>query len=316
MKWTELSVQTTNEAVDAVSVIFEDAGSNGVKIEDAEDYKNLRAGKFGEILDLEDIPHIESGALVTGYYASSSDIESLIFNIESQVKKLTDFGLDPGAGKVIQKPLEETEWQTEWEKYYHPVRVTRYLTVVPSWESYQKTLPEEKILKLDPGMAFGTGTHPTTKLCLQALEMYMRGGEKIIDVGTGSGVLSIAASKMGASKIQAYDLDQVAVDSAIENLKLNPDVKNVQIQPNDLLAGIQAQADIIVANILAEIIVPLVPQAKTCLKPGGLFITSGIIKDKLPTIISALKDEQFKVIEILKMKDWRAVVAQIPRDEK
>jgi len=314
MKWTELSVQTTNESVDAVSVILEDAGSDGVKIEDADDYKNLRAGKFGEILDLEDIPHIENGALVTGYYVSSSDIKALVSKIESQVLALKKFGLNPGSGKVIQKPLEETEWQTEWEKYYHPVRVTRYLTVVPSWESYQKTSPEEKILKLDPGMAFGTGTHPTTQLCLQALEMYLRGGEKVIDVGTGSGVLSIAASKMGASEIKAYDLDQVAVNSAVENLKLNPDVKNVQLGTNDLLAGIQAQADIVVANILAEIIVPLVPQAKACLKPNGIFITSGIIKEKLPTVLSALQDQKFKIIEILQMKDWRAVVAQIPTD--
>lgn len=314
MKWTELSVQTTNESVDAVSVILEDAGSDGVKIEDADDYKNLRAGKFGEILDLEDIPHIENGALVTGYYVSSSDIKALVSTIESQVSALKKFGLNPGSGKVIQKPLEEIEWQTEWEKYYHPVRVTRYLTVVPSWESYQKTSPEEKILKLDPGMAFGTGTHPTTQLCLQALEMYLRGGEKVIDVGTGSGVLSIAASKMGASEIKAYDLDQVAVNSAVENLKLNPDVKNVQLGTNDLLAGIQAQADIVVANILAEIIVPLVPQAKACLKPNGIFITSGIIKEKLPTVLSALQDQKFKIIEILQMKDWRAVVAQIPTD--
>lgn len=310
MKWTEISVQTSNEAVEAVSNILETAGSKGVKIEDAEDFKKLRAGKFGEILDLADIPHVESGAAVTGYYPDSVDVEKLIPKIKQQVEGLTEFNLNPVPAKVLQKPLEETEWQTAWKKYYHPVRITRYLTVVPDWETYQKTADEEKVLKLDPGMAFGTGTHPTTKLCLQALEMYIRGGEELIDVGTGSGVLSIAASKMGVANIKAFDLDQVAVDSALENLKLNPDVKNIEIKPNNLLKGIQAQADIIVANILAEIIEPLVPQAKACLKPGGIFITSGIIKEKLPLILADLRKADFEIEEVLQMKDWRAVVAK------
>lgn len=316
MKWTEIIVQTSNEAVEAVTNILETAGSKGVKIEDAEDYKKLRAGRFGEILNLADIPHIESGASVTGYYPESIKVEDLLPQIKHQVDQLKEFGLDPAPANVLQKPLEETEWQTAWKKYYHPVRITRYLTVVPDWETYQKTADEEKILKLDPGMAFGTGTHPTTQLCLQALEMYLRGGEELIDVGTGSGVLSIAASKMGAEKIKAFDLDQVAVDSAVENLKLNPDVKNIEIKPNDLLEGIQAQADVVVANILAEIIEPLVPQAKRCLKPGGLFITSGIIKDKLNLILDDLQKDNFEIIEVLQMKDWRAIVAKKPAEDQ
>lgn len=316
MKWTEIIVQTSNEAVEAVTNILETAGSKGVKIEDAEDYKKLRAGRFGEILNLADIPHIKSGASVTGYYPESIKVDDLLPQIKHQVDQLISFGLDPVPANVLQKPLEETEWQTAWKKYYHPVRITRYLTVVPDWETYKKTADEEKILKLDPGMAFGTGTHPTTQLCLQALEMYLRGGEELIDVGTGSGVLSIAASKMGAGKIRAFDLDQVAVDSAVENLKLNPDVKNIEIKPNDLLEGIQVQADVVVANILAEIIEPLVPQAKKCLKPGGLFITSGIIKDKLNLILDDLQKDNFEIIEVLQMKDWRAIVAKKPSEDQ
>lgn len=316
MKWTEIIVQTSNEAVEAVTNILETAGSKGVKIEDDEDYKKLRAGRFGEILNLADIPHIKSGASVTGYYPESIKVDDLLPQIKHQVDQLISFGLDPVPANVLQKPLEETEWQTAWKKYYHPVRITRYLTVVPDWETYQKTADEEKILKLDPGMAFGTGTHPTTQLCLQALEMYLRGGEELIDVGTGSGVLSIAASKMGAGKIRAFDLDQVAVDSAVENLKLNPDVKNIEIKPNDLLEGIQVQADVVVANILAEIIEPLVPQAKKCLKPGGLFITSGIIKDKLNLILDDLQKDNFEIIEVLQMKDWRAIVAKKPAEDQ
>lgn len=316
MKWTEVIVQTSNEAVSAVSNILQEAGSKGVKIEDAADYKKLRAGQFGEILDLAEIPHIETGALVTGYYPESMPIDDVISQVTQQVKQLSRYGLDASPGKVLQKPLVETQWQTAWKKYYYPVRITRNLTVVPEWKNYQKSFPEEKILKLDPGMAFGTGTHPTTQLCLQALEMFLRGGETLIDVGTGSGVLSIAASKMGANKILAYDLDEVAVQSALDNLQLNPDVKNVTVQANDLLSGIQVQADMIVANILAEIIEPLIPQAKECLKPGGVFITSGIIKEKLPNICQGLKKDNFEIIEILQMKDWRAIVAKRPLEKE
>lgn len=211
--------------------------------------------------------------------------------------------------------LSDEDWATAWKKYYHPVRVTRYLTIVPSWEDYQPAQSGELVLRLDPGRAFGTGTHPTTKLCLQALETVINGGEHLIDVGTGSGVLSIAAKSMGVGAVEAYDLDDVAVASAQTNLDLNPVAKDVKVAANDLLAGIDTQADIIVANILAEIIIPLVPQARQNLKRGGYFITSGIIDDKFQTVLTALTDAGFQIAQHTQMGDWHGIVAYLPTDE-
>ena len=206
----------------------------------------------------------------------------------------------------------EENWATAWKKYYHPLQVTRFLTVVPSWEEYELKHADERVIRLDPGLAFGTGTHPTTMLSLQALETYIRGNETILDVGTGSGVLSIASKALGAKHVHAYDLDDVAVKSAMDNIKLNDYAKDVTVKANDLLKGITIEADIVVANILSEIIVPLIPEAYDVLKPGGLFLTSGIIEDKKELIISEQKKQGFIIIQVQQMKDWCSIVAQKP----
>lgn len=315
MKWTEVTVSTSNEAVEAVSNILMEAGASGVKIDDALDYQNLKPDRYGEIIDLDTIPHVTSGAQVSAYYPETVFVPEILPTIKQRVSQLSNFGLNPAPNEVSMTALSDEDWATAWKKYYHPVRVTRYLTIVPSWEDYQPAQSGELVLRLDPGRAFGTGTHPTTKLCLQALETVINGGEHLIDVGTGSGVLSIAAKAMGVGAVEAYDLDDVAVASAQTNLDLNPVAKDVKVAANDLLAGIDTQADIIVANILAEIIIPLVPQARQNLKRGGYFITSGIIDDKFQTVLTALTDAGFQIAQHTQMGDWHGIVAYLPTDE-
>lgn len=315
MKWTEVTVSTSNEAVEAVSNILMEAGASGVKIDDALDYQNLKPDRYGEIIDLDTIPHVTSGAQVSAYYPETVFVPEILPTIKQRVSQLSNFGLNPAPNEVSMTALSDEDWTTAWKKYYHPVRVTRYLTIVPSWEDYQPAQSGELVLRLDPGRAFGTGTHPTTKLCLQALETVINGGEHLIDVGTGSGVLSIAAKAMGVGAVEAYDLDDVAVASAQTNLDLNPVAKDVKVAANDLLAGIDTQADIIVANILAEIIIPLVPQARQNLKRGGYFITSGIIDDKFQTVLTALTDAGFQIAQHTQMGDWHGIVAYLPTDE-
>ena len=315
MKWTEVTVSTSNEAVEAVSNILMEAGASGVKIDDALDYQNLKPDRYGEIIDLDTIPHVTSGAQVSAYYPETVFVPEILPTIKQRVSQSSAFGLNPAPNEVSMTALSDEDWATAWKKYYHPVRVTRYLTIVPSWEDYQPAQSGELVLRLDPGRAFGTGTHPTTKLCLQALETVINGGEHLIDVGTGSGVLSIAAKAMGVGAVEAYDLDDVAVASAQTNLDLNPVAKDVKVAANDLLAGIDTQADIIVANILAEIIIPLVPQARQNLKRGGYFITSGIIDDKFQTVLTALTDAGFQIAQHTQMGDWHGIVAYLPTDE-
>lgn len=311
MQWTAIIVETTSEVVEAVSYLLTDAGANGIQVEDAADYAHLKPGKYGpygEIVDPESLKHRQSGAAITGYFPPNQFGPELIDEIKTRVAKLNEFGLNPGSFKVTFAPVDETDWATEWQKYYHPVRVTHELTIVPQWETYQ-VHDSEKIIFMDPGMAFGTGTHPTTQLMLQALEISLRGGERMIDVGTGSGILSIAAKLLGAGDVRAYDIDQVAVDSARRNVELNPQAQGITFGVNSLLDGIHTQVDLIVANILAEIIVPLVPQAFENLTPGGKFLTSGIISDKFELCRDTMIKQGFKIDQTLRMKDWYGIIA-------
>ncbi|GKT03287.1 50S ribosomal protein L11 methyltransferase [Furfurilactobacillus sp. WILCCON 0119] len=312
MEWTEVAVTTTNEAVEAVSNILMDAGATGTKIEDAADFLALQAEFPGELLDKKSVPHLDQGAVVTAYYPETVVMAEALTTIKTRLAELTTFGLDAGDASVMVKPVADDDWATAWKKYYHPVRVTRYLTVVPSWEHYEPTSADEKLLVLDPGMAFGTGTHPTTSLMLQALEMVVRGGETVLDVGTGSGVLSIAAKQLGAGDVYAYDVDQIAVDAANSNLALNPVASDVQVAANDLLAGVNQHADIIVANILAEILVPLIPQTAPLLPEHGLFLLSGIIVDKYPLIKEQLEVAGYRIVEVMRRGDWYGIIAQKP----
>ncbi|MCC4328260.1 50S ribosomal protein L11 methyltransferase [Limosilactobacillus reuteri] len=319
MDWTAIKVITSSEAVEAVSYILTDMGAQGVQIEDAADFENLDEGKYGdhgEFIDPASIPHRKSGAAVSGYFPQNVFVPELLPTIHQRVAKLREYGLNPGENDVSAATVDNQQWATVWQKYYHPLRVTDQLTIVPQWEEYQPADPKEKLIFLDPGMAFGTGTHPTTRLMLEALEKTIVGNEYVIDVGTGSGVLSIAAKHLGAGKVDAYDIDEVAVNSAKKNLALNPIAKDVKVGVNSLLDGIHTQADLIVANILAEIIVPLIPQAYENLKPGGKFLVSGIIDDKAPLIRQKLQEQGFIIDDEQQMKDWHGMIAHKPTEVK
>lgn len=290
MDWIKLTVTTTNEASEAVINLLMENGAGGVEIDDS------------------DLSQVE----LATYFQAQAGLVELLPELEQKIAQLREFGLDPGKGTVKLAELDDDSWADVWKKYYHPVRLTRYLTIVPSWESYTPETTDEKVIKLDPGRAFGTGTHPTTKLALQALETVVRGGETMIDVGTGSGVLSIAAKYFGVAQIAAYDVDAEAVKAAEENLALNGMQDAITVGANDLLAGIKTKVGLITANILAEIIVPLIPQAYECLKPGGIFITSGIIADKKDLIVSEIEAKGFVIDQILNIKDWYSIIAHMP----
>ena len=319
MDWTAVKVITSSEAVEAVSYILTDMGAQGVQIEDAADFANLHEEKYGdhgEFIDPSSIPHRKNGAAVSGYFPQNVFVPELLPTIYQRVAKLRDYGLNPGENDVSAATVDNQQWATVWQKYYHPLRVTDQLTIVPQWEEYEPADPKEKLIFLDPGMAFGTGTHPTTRLMLEALEKTIVGNEYVIDVGTGSGVLSIAAKHLGAGKVDAYDIDEVAVNSAKKNLALNPVAKDVKVGVNSLLDGIHTQADLIVANILAEIIVPLIPQAYENLKPGGKFLVSGIIDDKAPLIRQKLQEQGFVIDDEQQMKDWHGMITHKPIEVK
>ncbi|UQS85460.1 50S ribosomal protein L11 methyltransferase [Apilactobacillus apisilvae] len=291
MQWTKLSVITNDESQDAIVNILMDFGSLGVELNN-EDKK----------------------VIVTSYFPKTFDIKNKISSIQSRVDNLKSFGLNPGQGKVFSENLNDDNWSKEWEKYYHSTRITKYLTISPLWEDYQKSFNQEMVIKLNPKKAFGTGVHPTTKLCMQAMEMYLREDQSVIDVGTGSGILSIVAKLLGANSVKACDYDDDAIDSAKVNIELNGYKDDIKVFKNSLLDDVNEKFDVILANMLPEAVLPLIPQAKNILNEQGIIIISGIIKEKLSLTNKTLENNGFKIDQIMTLDDWRGIIAHIKKD--
>ncbi len=301
--WQELTIHVHRDAEEAVSNLMIETGSQGVAISDSADYLG-QEDRFGELY-----PEVEQSEMIaiTAYYPDTLDIEEVKATLAARLADLTDFGLETGQVSLESQELAEEDWADNWKKYYEPARITHDLTIVPSWTDYEATAGE-KIIKLDPGMAFGTGTHPTTKMSLFALEQVLRGGETVIDVGTGSGVLSIASSLLGAKAIYAYDLDDVAVRVAQENIALNPDMDNIQVAAGDLLRGVDLEADVIVANILADVLIHLTEDAYRLVKDQGYLIMSGIIFEKWDMVRTSAEAAGFFLETHLIQGEWNACV--------
>ncbi|MEQ6375857.1 50S ribosomal protein L11 methyltransferase [Bacillaceae bacterium S4-13-56] len=312
MKWSEICIHTTNEAVEPVSNILHEAGASGVVIEDPQDLVKERETFFGEIYELNPDDYPEEGVYVKAYLPVNSFLGETVDQIKLATQNLVKYDIDIGKNAVTISEVNEEEWATAWKKYYKPVKISEKITIIPTWEEYAPVSSDEIIIELDPGMAFGTGTHPTTVLSIQALERLVKNGDKVIDVGSGSGVLSISAALLGAKKVYAYDLDEIAVKSTIINAKLNKVDDIVSSKQNNLLEGVTETADIIVSNILAEIIIQFVDEAFEQVKPGGYFITSGIIKGKKNEVKDKMEKAGFEIIEINQMEDWISIIGKKP----
>ncbi|MGF6352584.1 ribosomal protein L11 methyltransferase [Paenibacillus sp. 4624] len=319
MLWHELTIHTTEEAVEMISNFLHEAGAGGVSIEESGTLNKKRDTTYGELYDvpLNDIP--EGFAVIKGYFSEGTDMVALQAEVNPRIEELSEFGIDAGEIRYETRTVDENDWATAWKQYFKPVRISDRLTIKPTWEEYTPESPDEKIIELDPGMAFGTGTHPTTTLCLRTLEKVIQGGEEMIDVGTGSGILSIGAVHLGAKHVLALDLDPVAVTSAIENVELNKMQQQITVKESDLLSvlgnqdpalGVKLPVKIIVANILAEIILLFVDDVYKALESGGIYIVSGIWKNKEQVVHDALVASGFEVRAIEREEDWLAFEAR------
>ena len=312
MKWSELSIHTTNEAIEPVSNILHEAGASGVVIEDSEDLLKVREDQFGEIWSLSPDDFPKDGVILKAYLPVNSFLGETVEAIKLAVNNLVTYDINIGANVVTISEVNEEEWATAWKKYYHPVKISQRFTIVPTWETYNPVSSDELIIELDPGMAFGTGTHPTTVMSLQALEKTVKPGQRVIDIGTGSGVLAIGAALLGAKQVHALDLDDIAVKAAGINVKLNKVQDRVTVAGGNLVDTIEEPGDVVVANILAEIIISFTDDAFKVVKPGGYYITSGIISAKKNDVREALERSGFKIEDIMMMEDWVTIISKKP----
>lgn len=311
MNWSEISIHTTAEATEAVSSLLYELGANGVVIEDPEVLHRQWDTPFGEIYQLSPDDFPDEGVFVKAYLpADSSELIDVVEELKEQLAELTTFGLDIGKATIAVNDVREDEWAHAWKKYYKPIHVTDRMTIKPVWEEYELRSEDEIIIEMDPGMAFGTGTHPTTILCLQSLEKYVQSGDRVYDVGTGTAILSIAAVKLGASHVLAMDLDEVAVRSAQANTELNGVAEQITVRQNNLLDGIEEQVEVVVANILAEVILRFTDDVFRVLKPGGVFIASGIIEARAEDVKQAIVASGMEIVEMISIDDWVAIVSK------
>ena len=308
--WIEVRVITKSEALEPISGIFYSLDCKGVAIEDPEDILGREQGPLTwDFADINVLEHKGKVAVVKAYFAEEDNIEDVLEYVNERLTELKEMGIDLGEAKVEHEKMHEEDWANTWKQYYKPSKVGEKIVVKPIWEEYEAKDGELDV-DLDPGMAFGTGTHETTRMCIQALERYVKEESTVFDVGCGSGILAIAAAKLGAKLAVGVDLDPVAVESSIENVGYN-NLNNIEILHGNLVEVIDGKADIVVANILAEIICILTDDVKRVLKDGGVFITSGIIHDRVDMICEKLEATGFEVVEKNRDGEWNCIVAKL-----
>lgn len=308
MKWEEITVNVGEEAKDAVINLFYEAGANGVVIEDTKTWETYEEEGLldvfespQEVLDAENV-------LVKGYLPDDEFLRERLQDFRLKLELLSDYFTDYNADLSLQK-IEDEDWETNWKGYYKTEKIGEKIVISPSWEKYEPK-EGELVIKLDPGMAFGTGKHPTTEHTLRFMEKYIKPGDQVIDAGCGSGILSIAATKLGASKVLAVDNDPTAIKIAKRNVLENGADGEVEVCVNDLLTAIQGRFDVIVGNLIADLIVVLVPQAKNILQKGGLVIVSGILDKKLERVEKSMFENGFEIIDRKLDSEWYTLVGR------
>ena len=305
MKWCEVSIQTTHEAVELIAEIFRDLGASGVVIEDPElvnDY--ITSGKW----DYTDIPIATETEIVTekAYLPVNGELEGRLLTFRQELKALEGRGVNIAPGTIATNELQDEDWSDTWKQYFHTEKPGERVVIKPTWESYEPEA-DEVVIELDPGAAFGTGTHATTSMCIRQLEKLVKPGMTVFDVGTGSGILSIIAAKLGAQEIQAVDYDDSVLKIVEENLAQNKVQDIVSVAQCDLKENFTGKAQLVIANIIADIIIRLFDQLDEHLEPGGTLLTRGIIEDRIEDVLAAAEAHGYAVAERMENKGWACI---------
>lgn len=314
MNWTEVKIYTTTAGIDPLTGSMLDLGLQGFMIEDAQDFDEFLhdTTPHWDYVDqavMEKMKDCET--CVTIYVADNPQGMEELMQVRQILARLKAQNPDGKYGRLEleMKDVDEEDWSNAWKKYYHPVQVGEHLVVCPSWEAYDRK-PDEVVLTLNPGMAFGTGTHDTTRLCMELLEKYITPQDTVLDVGCGSGILAITAALLGANKIIGCDIDEVAVKVAGENAALNGVQDRIAFHQGDLTSQVEGSFQIICANIVADVIIRLSEDAGRYLAKDGIFITSGIIDTREQDVLNALEQNGFQVIERRTSGGWVALACK------
>ena len=299
--WTKLTVVTDLKSSDDVIAVMSML-DNGLMIEDHSDFS--LNGMYGELVDESILEADKNTVKVSLFVPEEKNFSEYMMFIEARLAAL-------GVSYTTEtEAMREEDWSESWKQYYKPIKLGR-VTIVPAWEDYSAS-EGEVIIKMDPGMAFGTGTHETTRLVMRIMQDEIKGGERVLDVGTGSGILSICASKLGAASCNAYDIDPVAVKVAEENA-LRDGCTNITVGVSDLLRGVdmsKGKYDFCVANIVSDIIIRMMPDIGGCLKDGAPLILSGIIDPRADEVRASVAQHGFTIIREEKENDWVSILAK------
>jgi len=315
MRWARISVVTTHEGADLIANILMELGAAGTEIDDpslVNEY--IDAGLW----DYTDLPRAEDTETVTvrAYLPEDARLESSLLALAERIAALRHAGAALGAGTISHSFVADEDWAETWKAYIHTEKIGERIVIRPTWEEYTPSA-DEIVIELDPGAAFGTGAHATTAMCLRWLEHLVSPGMRVYDVGCGSGILAVAAAKLGAGEVIAMDYDPVAVSVAEENIRQN-NVHNVVACESDLLSACEgaAPAELITANIIADVIVRLFAQLDRHLAPGGTLLASGIIDDRIADVEHAAAQHGFTVLDMTCEKEWAAMIIRRTSDLK
>lgn len=315
MKWNQFRLKTTTEAEDIVSSMLNDLGIEGVQIEDR--IPLTQQDKEQMFVDiLPDIPEDDGTAYLTFYLDQDVDTVQILGEVRQELEDMRNY-VDVGECTIEESETEDVDWVNNWKKYFHQFYIDDIL-VIPSWEDVKTEDSDKMVIHIDPGTAFGTGMHETTQLCIRALRKYTKKDALVLDVGCGSGILGMLALKFGAGHSIGTDLDPCAIDATHENMEVNGIGKDqYEVMIGNIIddKAVQDQVgyekyDIVAANILADVLVPLTPVIVHQMKPGAVYITSGIIDDKEEVVVEAAKAAGLTVLEVNYQGEWVSVVAK------
>ena len=320
MRWNKYTLTTTAEAEDMISSMMMEAGIEGIEIEDKVPLSESdKSQMFVDILP--EGPADDGVARISFYLEPDQDNAAILAAVEEGLEEIRSWGVDVGTGTIEASQTEDKDWINNWKQYFHQFYVDDIL-IKPSWEEVKPEDREKLLIQIDPGTAFGTGMHETTQLCIRQLKKFVKPGMEILDVGTGSGILSIAALKLGAKFACGTDLDPCAITAVKENMEVNGvEADKYTVMLGNIIDDKAVQEavgyekyDMVVANILAEVLVPLTPVILAQMKPGALYITSGIIDDKEETVVKAVKAAGLEVLEVNHQGEWVSVTARKRQD--